>query len=158
MGFTMGNGQGRYYVEFPTPVPAAATYQVTVSHPSFGAAPVTFNLTADPPMFDATLTMPMAGATVPVNAAIPVAWPAQPSVDYELIELFFQMSNTVYMSVYASPTPDGPDVTMDTIPAAPVNAVGTYLVNVAFAKASCPATADGCVYGNTVGAAQVTTH
>jgi hypothetical protein len=148
-------GKGRYYVTFSPPVAAAASYQITVAHPSFGSTPVSFQLAADPPTFDTTLTTPASGGSIHVGQAFLVSWPAQPTVDYELLELFFKQGST-YQSVYAAGALDGPDVLMDTIPAGAVANPGTYLLNVAFAKANCPASADGCVYGNTVGSAQLT--
>jgi hypothetical protein len=151
MPFMPVNGKGRYYVTFSPPVAAASSYQVTVAHPSFGSTPVMFQLTADPPTFDAALTTPASGSNVTVNQAFLVSWPAQPSVDYELLELFQGKQPT-----YVAAALDGPDILMDTVPRSGVANPGMYNLNVAFAKASCPAQADGCVYCNTVASALLT--
>jgi hypothetical protein len=152
---------GAYYVAFSPPVPAATSYSITVSHPSFGSSPATFQIVADPPNFDAALTSPASGGTITVGQPVTATWTTQPSVDYEVLEWFFQqmsMQGPMWERVYASSPvpPEGPDSTTATVPMEKVASPGMYLLNVAFAKANCPASYDGCVYGNSVASAQLT--
>ena len=51
---TLSTGQGAYFAQLSPPLPAQATYSVTVSHPSLGD--VGWQLVADPPTFDGTIT------------------------------------------------------------------------------------------------------
>jgi hypothetical protein len=51
-----------------------------------------------------------------------------------------------------------PDVTTVTIPASDLAAPGTYLLNQSFVHATCPATADGCVYNVWTAAETLTAH
>jgi hypothetical protein len=118
-----------------------------------GSAPVTYQLVSDPPGFDGT-----ANATVVGAGVVNVSWTPEPQADYELVELF-RAEDGGYASTptYATPTPVSPEVTSLTIggdgggvPA------GSYLVNVAYAKANCASDAGGCVLAQTVATQQVT--
>ena len=40
--------------------------------------------------FEAALTSPADGSTIPLSQALPVTWPSQPLADYALVELFSQ--------------------------------------------------------------------
>jgi hypothetical protein len=57
---------------------------------------------------------------------------------------------------YSSAAPDAPDVTTETVPGGAIPAPGTYLVDVTFANANCPATASGCVLASTSATSQIT--
>ncbi|MDP8999280.1 MAG: hypothetical protein M3O46_04140 [Myxococcota bacterium] len=139
-----------YYVQFAPPSPAQATYAVTTS-PTTIAAQATWNLVADVPTFVGAIASPPAGAVVPLDTSLTVTWPPQPQADYERVDLFLQGQ-----SVYTSPQVEAQDKTSETIPMTNVATPGSYLLSVAFGKASCPPTADGCVMANTVATEQIT--
>jgi hypothetical protein len=146
-----------YSVTFSTPPAAQPTYQITRA--PLSGSPTQWNLVADPPTFTGAITSPAPGATVPVGKSIDVTWVLQPA-DYVIVDLFVRM-NKSWVNVYTSSTPDAPDVSSETIPAVladggTVTAAGSYLLNVSFAKANCPATADGCVHSSTVASEQLT--
>jgi hypothetical protein len=143
-----------YAVSFPMPAPAAQpAYQLTTSSASGSSA--TWNLVADPAAFSGAITAPAAGATVTSGQPLKVTWAPQ-AADYIVVELFERIQGS-WVDVYTSSPPRSSDVTSETIPApgmlaqdAGVVAAGSYLLNVSFTKANCPATADGCVHSSTV--------
>lgn len=151
-------GKPAYFLQFQPPPAAQASYTVTTSATALGSAPLTWKLVADAPTFDGTVTSPANGATVPVNKSLTVTWGAQPSADFEAVELFFSSNGSggPWTGKWASPAPDAPDATQEIVPAAAFSQPGSYLLNVGFSKASCPATADGCVYASAVAGAQLT--
>jgi hypothetical protein len=140
-----------YFVQFAQPPAAQPGYTVTASHPSFGDAGLTAQLVADPPAFDGTITGIDAGS----GGGVTVTWTAEPQADYELAGLYASTGDGGWASApsFLSPRPDPPGQTSETF--AGVEA-GTYLVNVAYTKASCPADAGGCVQASTVAVATVT--
>jgi hypothetical protein len=148
-----------YYVQLAPNVPAQPTYQLTTS--LMPGQPL--SLVADPPQFAVAITSPSPAATVPSKTDLRVTWALQPAADYELVDLFWQMPS-VTTNVYSSPQPRAQDVTQELIPGGPDDAgkpgplanPGTYLLNVAFTKANCPAVADGCVHASTVANEQLT--
>jgi hypothetical protein len=149
-----------YTVEFmqtpSTPLPAAQpTYRITSSA---SGSPDEWQLVADAPTFTGTITQPSAGAILPAGGAICVAWSREPA-DYVTVELFKRDTSNSWVSVYNSSLPkladvaptsscDGGGATAETIPG--TLGAGSYLLNVSFTKANCPATADGCVHSSTV--------
>ena len=140
-----------------TPPAAQSTYRVTTAPPS--GSPTQWNLVADPPTFTGTIMSPAPGATVPAGKSIDVTWVLQPA-DYVVVDLFVRV-NKDWVNVYTSSPPIAPDVSSEIIPAmiadgGAVTAAGSYLLNVSFAKANCPATADGCVHSSTVASEQLT--
>jgi len=157
-----------YYVQFTTPPAAQPTYQITTA-PTAGGTPTTWSLVAAAPTSPVAITSPLPGATVTAAQPLTVRWPLQLAADYVRVELF-QGSPSAWRLVYASPQPDADDVGLDaggamamgagepgeTIPAANLMTPGMYLVNVVFAKANCPTTADGCVHSSTVANEQIT--
>jgi hypothetical protein len=84
-----------------------------------------------------------------------VTWQAQPMASYSQTELF-QQQGTSYVQRYVSPTVDAPNVTTETIPASALGSSGTYLLNEDYASATCPTTADGCVYNLSTAAVNLT--
>lgn len=151
---TPGGGPPAYFVQFSTQPAAQSTYVVSTT-PSAGAAATAWTLSETRPTFTGALSSPAAGATIPAMQPLTVSWGAQPSADYEVVEIFQQVSGQ-WTGTYASAQPDAPDTTTETVPAAGVPAAGTYLVNVTFANAGCPDSASGCVLASTSATAQVT--
>jgi hypothetical protein len=164
-----GGVGGAYQAEFPLPTPAQSSYTVTVSHPSFGSAPTTWQVVADPPSFDGTITSPMSGTTVPVGRPdagcgvdggatgggdLNVTWSEQPQADYETLQLFPSPASGA-TAAYSS-QPKEFDETSDCIPGAKIQRPGSYILNVAYSKTNCPFTADGCVYSDAVAVAAIT--
>jgi hypothetical protein len=147
-------GSPSYFVEFSPPPAAQPSYTILTADPSFGAKPVAWNLVAAPPSFDGTITAPADGATVSANTPLVVSWGAQPAADFILTELF-QRVDGGWIQPYTSPQPNDSSVTSETIPKGTL-IPGQYLLNVAFASASCPATADGCVLASSIAVAQFT--
>jgi hypothetical protein len=146
-GTNISGGQS-YFVQPSSSVPAAATYTLQVTDPIFSAAQ-TWQLVAAPPSYQAGMVAPLDGAKIPVGQALAVSWQPEPASDYAVVELFQQQGSS-YASRYTSPLADGPDVTQETIPGTALAQAGTYLLNVQVARASCPVTADGCVYGASI--------
>jgi hypothetical protein len=149
------SGESSYFVQFAPPPAAQPSYAITTSDPALGAAPLSWTLLADPPSFDGAIATPSDGATVPANAPLAVTWNAQPGADFVLTELFARNDAGGWTLAYTSPQPNDASVTSETIPAAMLPP-GKYLLNLAFSRANCPASADGCVFANAVGVAQFT--
>jgi hypothetical protein len=143
-----------YYAQFANPPDAQPTYQITTSQPP-APIPATWNLVADTSALTATITAPPAGGTAPANQPLQVAWALEPNADYELVALFQQVQGA-WVNVYTSAQPEAADVSEETIPAANLATPGAYLINVIFAKANCPPSADGCVHARTVAREQIT--
>jgi hypothetical protein len=137
-------GAKSYFVQVDQGTPAAAAFTIDVVHQSF-AAPATFHLTGEIPTFDGSVQSPAAGAKIAVGQLLVVAWTPEPRAAYTLVQLFHRAGSSL-ASKYTSPAPLGLDVSKETIPAASIDAAGTYLLNVQFSKPTCPLTADGCVY------------
>jgi hypothetical protein len=147
-----------YEATFMPPPSAQSAYQILVSLKS-GAPQTTWNLVADPPQLAGTISSPPSGATISVNGLsgaldggsndLIVKWPVPAPADYEIVDLYW-MTNGSWSRVYTSPQPVAPDKDSETIPAGSVAQPGSYLLNVAFTKANCPPTADGCVEASTI--------
>lgn len=148
-------GKPAYFVQFTTPPAAQSMYEVTTSAPAFGSTPLTWTLVADPPAFDAGISAPASNATIPVGQPLSVTWPAHPTADYEVVELFAHTPSG-WTGAWQSPAPDSPDATQETVPGSAIGAAGPYLLNVVFSKANCPTTSDGCVYAGSVADVQLT--
>jgi hypothetical protein len=144
-----------YFAQFSAATPAQASYTMTTSDPLLGAMPLSWTLVAAPPTFDGSITAPAGGATIPANAPLAVAWNPQPAADFELVELFARDATGAWTLAYTSPQPDDSTAAGETIPGA-LLPPGKYLLNVAFATANCPASADGCVFAEAVAVAQFT--
>jgi hypothetical protein len=150
-----GMAPSSYFAQF-SPAPAAQpTYSVITADPALGKVPVPWTLVANPPSFDGTIVSPADGSTLPAHMDLTVTWMPQPTADYELTELFRREDGGGWTNVYTSPQPNAPAGPSDKIPGAKLTP-GQYLLNVDLATASCPATADGCVFASSIGAAQLT--
>jgi len=149
-------GSKSYFVQVPQGTPGGTAFTISTYEMALGPMPKTWNLVGEPPTFTGTVTSPVAGATLPVNQPLTVAWSAQPASSYTVVELFHVMSPTAQTQTYISPAADAPDVTSETIPASALATAGMYLLNVAYSKATCPTTADGCVYNNATVALNIT--
>jgi hypothetical protein len=146
-------GASSYFVQFAQPPAAQPTYGVLTADPSLGFAPPEWSLVAAQPSFQGSITSPADGANVPADAGLAVTWTPQPSADFELTELFVR-SGGAWKAAYTSPRPNDPTSSGETIPSLP--GPGQYLINLSFAKANCPPTADGCVFASAIAAAQFT--
>lgn len=144
------SGTLAYAVQFSPPAPAQATYAITTSQTTVAPRTI-WNLVAALPTFVGAIASPAASAVVPVAIDLTVTWPPQPEADYERVELFLQGH-----IVYASPQVEPQDKTSATIPGSNLATPGSYLVSVAFGKANCPPTADGCVLASTVATEPIT--
>jgi hypothetical protein len=148
-----GDAGSAYYATFSPAPPAQPTYTITTTYPA-GAAPVTYELVANPPAFDGTVMAAPVGTSA--GAPVQVSWSPEPQADYELVEVFAsQDGGYAATPSYASSSPDSPDATAETIEAGVLGS-GPYLVNVAYAKANCPGDAAGCVIAQSVAAQTVT--
>jgi hypothetical protein len=134
-------GTESFFTKLPPGTPGGTSFTITTSYAELGSSPVTWSLVGDPVTFQGSLTLPASGA-IPANHPLTVSWTEEPMASYEVTELFFQQGSS---PVYVSPV-FAPDVMTDTIPASEVATPGTYLLNESYANATCPATADGCVY------------
>jgi len=129
-------GAKSYYVAFTTPLAAAGPFQVTASEAALGASPISVNVATEASSFEAALTSPADGSTIPVDQAVAVTWPAQPLSDYALVELYSEGTSS-FTGVYASAGTIATDVTTDSIPATAVATAGKYLLNVDLGQAAC---------------------
>jgi hypothetical protein len=137
----------------PTPTVGGTSFAITTSYPELTESPVTWTLVGEPATFGGAITSPTGSA--PKSKALTVTWQAQPMASYSQTELFFQMGTT-FVQRYVSPTVNAPDVTSETIPASALSTSGTYLINEDYANATCPPTADGCVYNLSTASVSVT--
>jgi hypothetical protein len=139
-----------YYAAFSPPPVASASYTVSTT---IGSTTRTWTLTSDPPAFDGAITSPANGATV-APGPLAVMWSAAPDADYELVEIFARGDGGWSATpAYTSAAPNRADTTSETTSSLDS---GSYLLNVAYAKASCPTSADGCVLSNAVADARFT--
>jgi hypothetical protein len=136
-------GMKSFNVSLPAGIPGGTSFTITTSYPELEASPVTWNLVGEPATFGGAIVSPT--GPVPANKALTVTWQAQPSAAYSQTELFLQQGTDFVLS-YTSSTVNAPDVTTETIPAANLTTSGTYQLDEAYANATCPASADGCVY------------
>jgi hypothetical protein len=146
-------GTQAYSVTFATPPAAQASYAITTTLP--GSQPTFWQLQASTPSFTPSLSAPANGVTVAKGQPLSVTWTAQPAADEEILEFYTQQQGG-WQQAYVSPHPDDADVTQETVPGSYVVAGTPLLVDVLFATASCPSSADGCVVSNEVAASQIT--
>ena len=146
-----------YSLTFASPPPAAqSTYQIVTSS---GSGNATWTLVANPPTFTGTIASPAPAAMLHAGDAIPVTWSPEPA-DYIVVELFVRTQGR-WATVYTSSPPDSADASSEMIPGKLQDGgletpAGSYLLNVSFTNANCPATADGCVHSSTVANEQLT--
>ena len=150
---TNAGGLQSFNVNLPTPTAGGTSFAITTSYAELAESPVTWTLVGEPATFGGAITSPT--GSVPKNKALTVMWQAQPMASYSQTELFLQMG-TSFEPRYASPTVNAPDVTSETIPASALSTSGTYLINEDYANATCPPTADGCVYNLSTASLSVT--
>jgi hypothetical protein len=150
---TNAGGTMSFYATLPAGIAGGTSFAVVTSAPELGSTPMTWTLVGDPATFAGSITSPMGAA--PTNAPLTVTWTAEPMASYSVTELFIQNGSN-FVSTYTSPTVNAPDVTTETIPASALTTSGAYLLNESYANATCPATADGCVYNVSTAAENVT--
>jgi hypothetical protein len=145
---TNAGGSQSYYVALPANVAGATAFTITTSEPELGPQPKTWNLVGALPTFDGAVTAPAMDATVPKGMPLTVTWQAISESSFSFVELFSQSTGGIYTQTYVSPAADAPDTTTETIPGSDLATAGPYLLNVEYANATCPVTADGCVYND----------
>jgi hypothetical protein len=150
---TNAGGTMSFYAALPTGIPGGTSFAIVTSAPALGATPMTWTLVGDPATFAGSITSP--SGTAGVNMPLTVTWTAEPMSSYSVTELF-QQKGSSFVSTYVSPTVNAPDVTTETIPASALPTAGAYLLNESYANATCPATADGCVYNVSTAAESLT--
>jgi hypothetical protein len=151
---TNAGGTQSFNVNLPSGTPGGTSFMITTSYAGLSGSPVTWSLVGDPATFGGAITSPASGS-VPASTPLHVTWQAQPMASYSQTELFEQQGSS-WVQVYASPTVNSPDVTTETIPASALATSGNYLLNEDYANATCPATADGCVYNVSTAAINLT--
>lgn len=153
MPWTTMQQEGLYFLEFPSPPAAQASYTISASGQAFGSMPTSWTLVPSPPSFTPAITSPTNGMKVSASQALTVSWPAQSAVDYVTVALF-QVTDGGVTAAGANPPPQlSPDTTSQMLS---IPGPGSYVVDVYFTSAACPTTADGCVLSSAVVAAQIT--
>jgi hypothetical protein len=147
-------GQKSYFVQLPKGTPGATTFTIETSHPSLGAAPLSWNLVAEVPTFDVALQSPSDGSIIGLALPLEVTWTAQPTASYGVVELFSRGTSGDFTRLFTSEAALPPDTSRQVIPADKLIA-GNLLLNVREAIASCPPSADGCVYSASTAAASL---
>jgi hypothetical protein len=146
-------GKKSYFLSFASGTEGNTLFAGETTHPSMGS--VTWSLVGELPKFDGALTQPLDGAVIGAKKPLTVAWQPQPLAAYMIVQLFLSQGGT-YISKYESPGPLAPTVANVTIPGEKIDTVGKYLLNVQYAKTTCPPTADGCVYNTITAVSNVT--
>jgi hypothetical protein len=146
-------GTKSFYAALPAGTMGGTSFAITTSYTELGASPVTWKLAGEPATFQGAITGP--SSSVPANQPLPVTWVAVPMASYSVTELFVAQGSS-FVSTYVSPVVNAPNVTTETIPASALGAPGSYLLNESYANATCPATADGCVYNVSTAAMNLT--
>jgi hypothetical protein len=142
---TNAAGSKSYFVALASPAPLAMPAQITASHASLGASPLSIDIVTSFASFTPiTIASPLDGAVVPANQPLVVSWAAQPLADYVLVALFVKQSGA-FVGKYQSPSAIAPDTTTATIPASAF-AAGSYLLNVNGAQSLCEEDGRGCAY------------
>jgi len=149
-------GTKSYFVELPQGTPGGTAFTITTDHMALGPMPKAWNLVGEPATFDGAVMSPAPGAMVPAGQPLAITWSPQPASSYVVVELFKVTSPTNQTQTYISPAADAPDTTGETVPASGLPGPGMYLLNVAYSKATCPVSADGCVYNNSTVAVNLT--
>jgi hypothetical protein len=148
-------GTESFFVALPLGTTGGTSFTITTSSPALGPAPLSWTLAGEPATFQGAITSPT--GAVSTGAPLAVTWTAQPMASYSVTELFFVDGQT-FVPRYVSPTVNAPDVTSETIPASAITTPGTYALNESYSNATCPITADGCVYNVSTAAENVTAH
>ncbi len=141
---------------------AQPTYSMTLLHPALGPTPITLELVADLTTLNGAITSPAADAIVDAGP-IEIAWQPETAADFVQVDIFQPTDAQAGDGgvgdaapdwdpnpVYASPTADDANATVEVVPAGTLTQWGPALINVVYTLATCPATADGCVYSGTV--------
>jgi hypothetical protein len=105
----------------------------------------TWHLVGEPATFVGAVTQPTSMTPAKVGAPLAVTWQAVPAASYEIVELFFGQGTA---PLYVSPSSDAVDTTTETIPGSALAMPGVYLLDLLYSNATCPSTADGCVYND----------
>jgi hypothetical protein len=140
------SGKKSYYAALPAGVPGATAFTITTSDAAASLPSTTWHLTGAPATFAGAIVQPTSSTIAKTGAPLPVSWQAVPAASYEILELFAGMGTSA--PLYVSPSPDAPDTTSETVPASALATAGIYLLDVVYSNATCPATADGCVYND----------
>jgi hypothetical protein len=146
-------GTMSFFAALPAGIPGGTSFAIVTSAQELGATPMTWTLAGDPATFGGSITSPT--GTAPANTPLTVTWTAEPMASYSVTELFVQ-KGTSYASTYTSPTVNAPNITTETIPSSALPTSGAYLLNESYSNATCPATADGCVYNVSTAAVNLT--
>jgi hypothetical protein len=150
------SGQKSYFADLSKAGAGAATQlEIDVQHATF-AGGATFNLVAEAPDFDPSVTSPAEAATISLGKPLDVAWKSDARAAYALVQFFRKEGGGVFTPRYASDAPRGLAVTTETIPGSAVDVAGDYLLNLQLARPTCPADADGCVYNTSTAAVDLT--
>jgi hypothetical protein len=152
---TNAGGTQSFNVNLPSGTPGGTSFTIVTAYAELGPTSKKWTLAGEPATFSGALLSPMGVVPVPAKAPLAVTWQAQPMASYSQTELF-QQQGTSYVQRYVSPTVDAPNVTTETIPASALGSSGTYLLNEDYASATCPTTADGCVYNLSTAAVNLT--
>ncbi len=147
-----GGVKKTYFANIEPGTAGNTVFTFDTTHPSLGTQ--TWTLAGEPNSFDGVLTQPTDGSTVPLHQDLAVTWPPQPLASYEVVQLFLSQSGG-FIAKYQSPAPVAPEVSAVTIPASALDTAGKYLVNVQYARTTCPASADGCVYNTSTAVANL---
>ncbi len=139
------SGTKSYFAALPANVAGQTSFTITTVDSAAGLASKTWNLVGAPATFMGAVTQPSSTTVAKVGAPLPVTWQAAAAASYSIVELFFGTGST---PVYVSPAADAPDTTTETVPGTALAMAGMYLLNVVYSDATCPATADGCVYND----------
>ena len=145
-------GKHAYFIALPANTPGGTDFSFRSTHTSTGA--LNWSLKGELPNFDGALQSPQTTTPLPIHSPINVTWTAVSSATYSLMQLFL-FEGGQYLLKYQSPSPLPPDVTTDTVPAADFDVAGSYLLNVVFARTTCPPEADGCVYNTSTASATI---
>jgi hypothetical protein len=150
---TNANGTMSFYATFPAGTTGGTSFKMTTLASAFGSTPLSWTLVGEPATFQGAILSPT--STASANEPLQVTWQAVPSASYSVTELFEQ-KGTGFETTYISPETNAPNVTTETIPATALPSTGAYLLNESYANATCPASADGCVYNVSTAAVNLT--
>jgi hypothetical protein len=150
---TNAGGTKSFNVTLPSGTAGGTSFTITTTYTELGKAPVRWSLVGQPASFTGSITSP--SGPVHTGDAMTVRWTSQPKADYSQTQLFFEQGGK-YLSRYASPTVNSPEVTSETVPGSDLATAGQYLLNLDYASATCPASSAGCVYDLSTAALNVT--
>jgi hypothetical protein len=142
------SGTKSYFVLLPAAVPGGTSFTITTEDTAASLPSRTWNLVGEPATFVGAVTQPTSMTPAKVGSPLAVTWQAVPAASYEVLELFFGQGTTATTPLYVSPSSDAPDTTTETIPGSALAMPGVYLLDLVYSNATCPSTADGCVYND----------